>query len=228
MLYYIYSKRRKDGIIITEEIWKDVVGYEGYYQVSNMGRVKSLERKCKCCGNSTRTIRSKILKPGNDKGYLKVNLHKDNKTKQHTVHRLVAIAFLPNENNYPCVNHKDENPSNNNVSNLEWCSYEYNNNYGTTKERTSKTLKGRFAREKHPMYGKHQTEEAIRRMVEKKNKPVMCITTGDVFKSVKEASEITGINRSNIGQCCTNKRQSAGSLNGKKLEWKFLEKESEG
>ena len=187
-----------------------------------MGRVKSLERKCNCRSNGTRTIQCKILKPGVDKGYLKVNLHKGNKVKQHTVHRLVAIAFLPNENNYPCVNHKDENPSNNNVSNLEWCSYEYNNNYGTTKERTSKTLKGRYVGEKHPMYGKHQTEEAIKRMAEKKNKPVMCITTGEIFKSIKEASEITGVNASNISQCCINKRQSAG-----KREWKFLEKEGE-
>ena len=187
-----------------------------------MGRVKSLERKCKCRSNGIKTIQCKILKPGVVKGYLRVNLRKNNKTKQYQIHRLVAMAFIPNENNYPFINHKDENPSNNNVSNLEWCTCKYNNNYGTARERGAKTWKSRYTKEKHPMYGKCHTKEAKKKMSERKNKPVMCITTGEVFNSVKEASEITGINLSNICQCCRNKRQSAG-----KLEWKFLEKEGE-
>ena len=198
------------------------MGYEGYYQVSNMGRVKSLERKCNCRSNGIKTIHCKILTPGNDKGYLKVNLRKNNKTKQHTVHRLVAIAFLPNENNYPYINHKDENPSNNRVDNLEWCTPKYNNNYGTARERGIKTRKSRYTKEKHPLYGKQHKEESKKKMSERKNKPVICITTGEIFKSVKEASEKTGVNLSNICQCCRNKRQSAG-----KLQWKFLEKERE-
>lgn len=128
-----------------DEIWKDIKGYEGLYLVSNLGDVYS------CLSN-------KKLKPGSDNGYLKVNLCKNNKVKQFTVHRLVALAFLPNENNYPCVNHKDENPSNNNVNNLEWCTYKYNNNYGSIRERISKTLKGKNAGKKqsagnHPVTG---------------------------------------------------------------------------
>ena len=222
MLYYIYSKRRKDGIIITEEIWKDIEGYEGYYQVSNMGRVKSLERKCKCRSNGIKTIQSKILKPGVVKGYLRVNLRRNNKTKQYQIHRLVAITFLPNENNYPFVNHKDENPSNNRVDNLEWCTPKYNVNYGTARERLSKALKGKHSGEKHPMYGKQHKEESKKKMSERKNKPVICITTGEVFKSVKEASEITGINLGNISECCRGNYKTAG-----KREWKFLEKEGE-
>ena len=198
------------------------MGYEGYYQVSNMGRVKSLERKCKCRSNGIKTIHCKILTPGVDKGYLKVNLLKEGKQKQYTVHRLVATAFLPNENNYPYINHKDENPSNNRVDNLEWCTPKYNSNYGTLKERMSETMKGKYTGEKHPMYGKQHKEESKKKMSERKNKPVICITTGEIFKSVKEASEITGINLSNISACCMNKRQSAG-----KLKWKFLEKEGE-
>lgn len=187
-----------------------------------MGRVKSLERKCRCRSNGIKTIHCKILTPGVDKGYLKVNLRKDNKTKQYQIHRLVAIAFLPNENNYPFVNHKDENPSNNRVDNLEWCTPKYNVNYGTARERLSKALKGKRSGEKHPMYGKQHKEESKKKMSEKKNKPVMCITTGEIFKSVKEASEKTGINLGNICQCCRGNHKTAG-----KREWKYLEKESE-
>ena len=73
-------------------------------------------------------------------GYLLVSLSKDGKRKQFGVHRLVATAFLDNPNNYPCVNHKDENKQNNNLQNLEWCSYSYNNNYGTKNERASKAM----------------------------------------------------------------------------------------
>lgn len=173
--------------------------------MSNMGRIYSFKT-------------NKILKQMVGRGYLQVGLLDNGKQKTAKVHRLVAEAFLPNENNYPCVNHKDENRKNNNVSNLEWCTHEYNNNYGTRKEKASKTMKGKFKGEKHPFYGKKHTAETK----EKMGKPVICVTTGEVFKSIKEASEITGVNASNITQCCINKRQSAG-----KREWKFLEKEGE-
>ena len=225
MLYYIYSKRRKDGIIITEEIWKDIEGYEGYYQVSNMGRIKSLERKCKCCGGGTKTIQGKVLKLADDKGYLKANLLKEGKVKRYFVHRLVAIAFLSNENNYPCVNHKDENRRNNNVSNLEWCTHEYNNNYGTRKEKASKTMKGKFKGEKHPFYGGKHTAEAK----EKMGKPVICVTTGEVFKTAREAAIATKTGYTGISFCCKGRYKTSGKhpITGEPLRWKFLEKESE-
>ena len=125
-----------------KEIWKDKKDYEGLYMVSNWGRVKSIKFG-----------KERILKPvTNSSGYLLVNLCKDGKVKAFTVHRLVAEAFLPNPHNYPCVNHKDENKQNNNVDNLEWCTHEYNINYGTRTERCSKpvlqyTLDGEFVRE---------------------------------------------------------------------------------
>lgn len=103
------------------EIWKAVVGFEGLYEVSNMGRVHGL-------------IKGVILKPmvihG---GYYAVNLYPGNKRKKKTtqVHRIVAMAFVPNPNNLPQVNHKDENKQNNRADNLEWCSAKYNSNYGT-------------------------------------------------------------------------------------------------
>ena len=131
-----------------KEIWKDIQGYEGLYRVSNLGRVKSLRsthynHKIK----STVVVkREKILALATDtKGYLRVCLHKNNKANTQKVHRLVASAFIENPNNYPCVNHKDENKQNNNVDNLEWCDSKYNCNYGTTQQRRADKTKKKVA-----------------------------------------------------------------------------------
>lgn len=114
------------------EIFKDIEGYEGY-QISNLGNVKSL-------GND-KARKEKVLKPAKDKyGYLYVCLHKQGKVKFCLIHRLVALHFIPNPNNYPIINHKDENPLNNNISNLEWCTPKYNSNYGTRNEKISKQV----------------------------------------------------------------------------------------
>ena len=114
-----------------KEIWKDIEGYEGIYQVSNKGRVKSLKRKI--CSNSNNhkynTLSEKLLKLSGGGKYIQVILCKDGKTSAKLVHRLVAQAFIPNPNNYPVINHKDENKKNNDVRNLEWCTYKYNNEY---------------------------------------------------------------------------------------------------
>ena len=120
-----------------KEEWKEIDGFPKY-MVSNLGRIKSL--------NYNRTGKEQILmqkKAGRNKNYFNIILFQNGKSKTLKVHRLVAQAFIPNPNNYPCVNHKDENPSNNCVSNLEWCTYEYNNNYGTRNKKVSETLKGR-------------------------------------------------------------------------------------
>lgn len=107
-----------------KEIWKDIEGYEGCYQVSNFGNVKSL--------NYMHTGKEQILKLKTKKsGYLQVNLCKDGKIKTYTIHRLVAKAFVENPDNLPQVNHIDEDKTNNRFDNLEWCDQKYNNNYGT-------------------------------------------------------------------------------------------------
>lgn len=112
------------------EVYKDIEGYEGLYQVSNLGNVKSFH-----------TGKEKILKPNkNTDNYLQVDLYKQGKRKQHLVHRLVGKAFIDNPNNYEQINHRDENPLNNNVSNLEYCDCKYNNNYGTRIEKISKQV----------------------------------------------------------------------------------------
>lgn len=135
---------------MENEIWKDVVGFEGLYEVSNFGRVKSKERIDEYVSNGTimhRRRREAILFPKKIKtGYLQVTLYKNGKCVYSRVHRLVAEAFLPNPDNLPIVNHKDEIKTNNFVNNLEWCTIEYNNNYGThqqiAKEKLSKSVIG--------------------------------------------------------------------------------------
>lgn len=143
------------------EIWKDIEGYEGLYQVSNKGRVKSLNYK--------RTGKEGILSSSpTSSGYLIVNLCKNKKQKPFYIHRLVAKAFLPNPNNLPQVNHKDENKENNTVYNLEWCTAKYNNNYGTHNERSSISRKGK----------KHKKP--------KLKKQILCIETGEIFDTSQD------------------------------------------
>lgn len=105
------------------EIWKDIPNYEGLYQISNLGNVKSLYR----IANNNHIIHEKILKPQeNYNGYLIVNLYKNNKMKAKLIHRLVGKTFIDNPNNYNYINHIDKNKSNNNIDNLEWCTQSYN------------------------------------------------------------------------------------------------------
>lgn len=141
-----------------EEIWKPVPvsGFEDLYEVSNMGRIRVLEHLVSNrVGMMTIHLKIKKTTP-NKAGYHRVGLWKNGKGVFSLVHRLVAMAFLDNPDNYKCVNHKDENKSNNCVDNLEWCDHTYNNNYGThmdkVKGKLSKkvlqyTLDGEFVRE---------------------------------------------------------------------------------
>lgn len=128
-----------------EEVWKDIPGFEESYQVSNLGRVRSKPRIIKRKNYSDLNLHGKIISQhlyyGNSTiPRVRVNLCKNSKNKVYSVHRLVAIAFIPNPNNLPQVNHKDENPLNNNVDNLEWCDNLYNHNYGTRNERQAQKL----------------------------------------------------------------------------------------
>lgn len=116
-----------------QEIWKDIPNYEGLYQVSNLGRVKVLDRYVNSGIKDNNKVKRKeqILKQYMKRGYFQVTLIHNNQRHYFNVHRLVAIAFIPNPNKYPQVNHKDENKLNNFVDNLEWCDAKYNCNYGT-------------------------------------------------------------------------------------------------
>ena len=153
-----------------DEIWKPVKGFEGLYEVSNCGRVRS---------------RYKLLKEQNKSGYQTVYLYKNKIRYGHKVHRLVAEAFLNNFNNYPCVNHKDEDKLNNHVENLEWCSHKYNTNYGTCIARRSKKLFKRII----------QIDSSGNKVY---------------WNSIKEASQVLNIDSSSISKAAQEKRISAG------------------
>lgn len=168
------------------EEWKSVNGYEGIYMVSNNGRVKSLERVVKNSGSYSGyiKIKEKILKERKVGGkrkdkHLYVVLSKDGIEERKLIHRLVAEAFIPNELNLQQVNHKDENPKNNNVENLEWCTSKYNTNYGTTQERRVKTTKEN--RIKRYNLGEYETK-SIRRCNFKK----ICVVNGLSFSDFDE------------------------------------------
>lgn len=191
-----------------DEIWKDIPGYEGKYEVSNLGNVRSL--------NYNHTGEIKLLKQGtNKKGYKLVNLCKNGKQKCYLIHRLVAMTFIPNPNNLPIINHKDENKVNNNVNNLEWCTYEYNNNYGTRNERTSESHKGK----KGCWYGKQLSEEHKKKISEslkgKTSKPILMYDKKGKFirrfNSITEANEYFGKKRnySSICKCLKGRRKTA-------------------
>lgn len=124
------------------EIWKEITGYEGLYQVSNLGNVRRIKHIETNRNGVQRILGDKnIARSIDEKGYFLVSLSKDGKQKTRRIHRLVAEMFIPNPNNYPQVNHKDEDKRNNKVDNLEWCTNKYNSNYGNRCQNISKTIR---------------------------------------------------------------------------------------
>lgn len=113
-------------MVKAHEIWKDIPGYEGFYKISSFGNIKSLPRLVKRC-NSIYPIQGRNVKTHNHQGYLKVGLSKNGVDTKYLVHRLVALAFIPNLYNKPYINHINSQPSDNRVENLEWCTQSENN-----------------------------------------------------------------------------------------------------
>jgi predicted transcriptional regulator len=174
-----------------EEIWKDIEGYEGLYKISNFGNVKSFRQ-----GTKTGSKTEYLLKlTPNIKGYNQVTLYRNpNDRHKYLVHRLVAKAFIENPDNFKAVNHKDENPQNNKVDNLEWCTISYNNAYGTAKIRHSITS------------GQRVQQLTIN--------GVLLAT----YESLQIASEITGIEKHAIKDCCSGHCQT-----GHGYVWRYTE-----
>ena len=126
---------------MKDEIWKDIPNYEGLYQASNYGRIKSLSRIINHKSTGKVISKEKILKSHTNYGYKNVLLSKNNEKKYKKIHRLVAETFIPNPNNLPYINHTNENRSDNRVENLEWCDSKYNNNYGNHPNSRKKYIK---------------------------------------------------------------------------------------
>ena len=168
------------------EIWRDIEDYEGLYQISNKGRVKSLKY-------GKERIRTPVI---NNSGYLNIILYKNTEAQHRLVHRLVAEAFIPNLENKPQINHKDENKLNNCVENLEWIRHIDNCNYGSRNERVADSL----------------------------SKPILQYSkSGDFIREWKSASEVKrvlGIDNSHIIHCCKGKRKSSGGF-----VWRYKEKD---
>ena len=181
-----------------KETWKDIKGYEGLYQVSNMGRIKSLERTVTKKNGRKYTVKGRILKPGTDRdGYLLVILsNTSGKRKTFKVHRLVCEAFHENPENKPCVNHIDENKTNNTANNLEWCTYEENNTHGTRLARSAKS-------QSKPVGQYTRDGELIK-----------------VWQSVNEVERQLGFDCGNISKVALGKQKTAYGY-----VWKYVEEQ---
>lgn len=189
-----------------EEVWKDIKGYEGLYQVSNLGNVRSIERKVDYRIKGTYAIKPSILlKPSiNKNGYLSVALSKNNKIKRMRVNRLVALNFISNPNKKPQVNHIDGNKSNNNVNNLEWCTNSENQLHAY-KSGLHKIQKGI---ECHS-YGLKREKSASAKKVVQYDKNLNIIKVWDCMSS---ACDELKISNSLISRCCHNKKKTAGGF----------------
>ena len=181
------------------ENWKDIKDYEGLYQVSDCGRIKSQARNIYYQNGTVHRTKEKILVPGlNNKGYSYVNLCKNGKTKKEYVHRLVAMAFIENPENKPQINHLDEVKTNNVVDNLEWCDNKYNANYGTRNARII------------------QNRRSYKLGNAPKAKPVFCVELNKTFDCAKRAEQELGIWGTSIIKVCKGKAKTTGGFH-----WKY-------
>jgi DNA gyrase/topoisomerase IV subunit A len=197
---------------MTQEIWKPIAGYEGIYEVSNCGNVRSVDRYKNARDNSKSFQKGKTMTPQTShKGYRTIILHKDGKAHTFQVHRLVAMAFIPNSDNKPQVNHIDCNKKNNHVENLEWVTQEENMKHASENGIFSKFNEKQLA--------------AVRRnqMIAseyKKRKVAQLSLCGEIircYESLTEAERVTGTDCSKISMCCKGKRKSSNGF-----KWKYI------
>lgn len=162
-----------------EEFWKDIPNYEGYYQASTLGRIRSMDHYAMHSrGNTTVHRKGRIMKTSsNPDGYLSVLLSKEGKSTTYRVHRLVAMTFIPNPNNLPIINHKDLDKTNNVITNLEWVTQQEN------------CL--------HAILNGHSPEY-------KQKRKIYCTNTNTVYATIRDAAACTGVPRSTISRVAHN------------------------
>lgn len=212
---------------IMEE-WRDIEGYEGLYQVSNLGNVKSLKR----IARNNHTVDSKIRKPKIDKdGYCCVSLWIDGVSKEYFIHRLVAQAFVPNPENKPCIDHINTDRTDNTVwlnedgsvnydkTNLRWCTHKENTNNPISREK--------FLHNRYKVEGTHRisiyrpTKESIEKMAEKHKKPVGMYKNGILIKKFNSAAdaerEDNNLKFMSISAACNGRLKTYRGY-----EWRFI------
>lgn len=181
-----------------KEEWKPIPDYEGYYEVSNMGGIRSVDRVVTYSNGTKRLHRGRILKHEiNYKGYHRVRLSKGSKTKHLSVHQVVAQAFIPNPHGYTQVNHIDEDKDNNRVDNLEWCTVAYNNKYGNRINNSVNTYKSNTDLGRHVL---------------------RCDMNNNVlqeYRSTYEVQKLFGKSHSYIKKCCDDNKVAYG------YKWKW-------
>ena len=223
-----------------EEEWRPIKDYEGLYEVSNMGRVKSLKR----CDALGRKKEEKILSGRCNKyGYLRVNLYKNGIRKDFFIHRLVAEVFIPNPENKPDVDHINTIRTDNRDKNLRWVTPKENRNNELTKKHNSESQKGKIVSEEtrkklseshkgenSSMYGKQHTEETKKKISEskkgkkmseetkdKKGKRVYCVELNKEFSTINKASKELSIDSRGIIRVCKGRQETAGGYH-----WRYI------
>ena len=183
-----------------EEIWKDIPGFEGYYKVSNIGNIMSVKRLVNSSITNKRLVNERVRKININKyGYQYITLHKKGKGTHFTIHRLVAMCFIPNSNNYSSINHMDEDKLNNNFENLEWCTTKYNNFYNNRQEKINIKL-----REYGKVIGTSISQYTLDGILVNK------------YNSLREMQRLTRFSRSSVKNCCIELREN---YNG--YTWKY-------
>lgn len=179
-----------------KEKWKPITETNGIYEISDLGNIRTIDRYAKVCGGGQRLVKGGIKKTTMCvNGYLELQASINGKRKIFMVHRLVAQYFIPNPNNFPEVNHKDENPQNNCVDNLEWCTPKYNCNYGTRNQRCM--------------------EKVIKKPVKQLSLKGELIAT---YPMISVAMRKTGVDATQICRVCKGKNLTAGGY-----KWEYAE-----